>query len=134
MRNTRKGFTLVELLIVVGILGALSATMSLAAKDSTPKAQAVRLANDFKLLRTAVVMYNIDSSDKGPTVAYFTEHSPDYLAGKLKNFTVSSEDTDPQWYVTCSEILSAKADEEFAKFKEDLGITESNGSYKMRVY
>ena len=79
MKRLRKGFTLVELLIVIAIVGALGVSMSLAAKDSTPKAQVAALISDFKILRTAAVMYNIDSSDKGATLEYFNNHSNDYL-------------------------------------------------------
>ncbi len=138
MKKMHKGFTLVELLIVVAIIGVLGASMSLSAKDATPKAQAARLVSDFKLLRTAAVLYHIDSSDKGPTLTYFINHSKDYLAGKLSNFSIA--EADGVWTATYNGPLSVAANEALTDSK-DLGITKSEGTIgtgdvklQMRVY
>ena len=144
MRKMRKGFTLVELLIVVAIIGVLGASMSLAAKDSTPKAQVAALISDFKMLRTAAVMYNIDSSDKGATLTYFKNHSNDYLAGKLKKFSLTDTANNVagtkagQWLATYKGGLSVAAQKAFTDSK-DLGITytkdtKGNLTIMMRIY
>ena len=54
MKRTRKGFTLVELLIVVAILGTLSAAMMMASQDASPKAKARQIAADLKTIAVAV--------------------------------------------------------------------------------
>ena len=95
MKRTHKGFTLVEL-IVIGIIGALGAGMSLSAKDATPKAEIARLVSDFKLLRTAAILYHYDYSATGDAslngeTTGFNTVSPDYLAGKLKKYVHKKE-------------------------------------------
>ena len=140
MRKSRKGFTLVELLIVIAVLGALAASMSLSAKDATPKAQAARILNDFKILKTAVMLYNFDSRDEGPTTAnaitYFNNHSGDYLAGKLKQFTVAADTTNTnQWNATYTGPLSAAAWAALETDANDLGIeSKDNKGLVMRIF
>lgn len=100
MRNTRKGFTLVELLIVIAVLGALATMMSMAAKDATPKAKAAKILSDYKTIASAVNIYLLDSADAkiAPNVKYFNNHSDDYLAGgKFNDYSVTSDDK--KWYV-----------------------------------
>ena len=63
MKRARKGFTLVELLIVIAILGALSATMMVAVKGSTSKAKAVAIAANVEACKTAVEMYLGDNEE-----------------------------------------------------------------------
>lgn len=67
MKKFRKGFTLVELLIVIAILGALSATMSASVSGSTAKAKA------------AAIAANVDTL-KGAAMTYYAEHVEDATA------------------------------------------------------
>ena len=135
MKKAKKGFTLVELLIVIAVLGALAASMSLSAKDATPKAQAARILNDFKILKTAVMLYNFDSRDTTPTVTYFNNHSGDYLAGKLKQFTVANDESvTTQWKATYTGGLSAAAWAALKADADDLGMTSSDNKLTMRIY
>lgn len=145
-KGMREGFTLVELLIVIAILGALSASMSLAAKDATPQAQVAKLKSDFSVLRTAISMYMIDSSDKLPNTAtavtYFNNHSQDYLAGKIRAFTVGEEKISNKltghWIATYNGEFSYAAQQLFTD-SQDYGITSKVNNKKlleisMRVY
>ena len=133
MRKLRKGFTLVELLIVISIIGALAVSMTLSVKDQTPKAQAARVISDFKILKTAIILYNIDSKDSTPTVDYFNAHSGDYLAGKLKQYTVELSN-DVQWLATYTGGLSAAAWSNLDTDAGDLGIASTDNGLRMRVY
>ena len=68
MKMKREGFTLVELLIVIAIVGALSATMSVATSGSTAKAKAVAIASNVEACRTAAMLYVNDATDNISTL------------------------------------------------------------------
>ena len=57
MKRTRKGFTLVELLIVIAVLGALSAAMTMASKTATAKAKAASIVNNLKICTSGAEIY-----------------------------------------------------------------------------
>ena len=63
MKRTRKGFTLVELLIVVAIMGVLAAMMSLTAGSSTATAKAAAINNNIHNIKMAAMMYMIQQGD-----------------------------------------------------------------------
>ena len=62
MKTSRKGFTLVELLIVVAILATLTATMTYSISGSTAKAKAAAIANNVEAMKGAAKLYAIDDS------------------------------------------------------------------------
>ena len=75
-------------------------------------------------------VYRIDSDDTTPTVTYFSKHSQDYLAGRLKDFKVTEDTngtTKGQWQATYTGPLSVAANAAL-KDSKDLGITKANGS------
>ena len=57
MKKFRKGFTLVELLIVIAVLGALSASMAVSVKGSTAKAKASAIASNVEACKSAALQY-----------------------------------------------------------------------------
>ena len=60
MRNTRKGFTLVEMLIVITIMGTLAAVMMAASGDLTAKAKAQSIAANINTFRIAASEFYAD--------------------------------------------------------------------------
>lgn len=64
MKRTRKGFTLVELLIVVAILATLTATMMVSMRGATAKAKAASIAANLESCHTAAMLYYAESGDK----------------------------------------------------------------------
>ncbi len=82
MRNTRKGFTLVELLIVVAILATLTATMTMAISGSTAKAKAATIASNVNACRNAAMSYSV--TEGADSIASLT--ADDVLFAKLPSW------------------------------------------------
>lgn len=64
MKRTRKGFKLVELLIVVAILATLTATMMVSMRGATAKAKEASIAANLETCHTAALLYYAASGDK----------------------------------------------------------------------
>lgn len=72
----RSGFTLVELLIVIIIIGILAGAMMMLAGSGTDRAEATKIISDLRGLKAAALMYYADhGGDTVPPVNHAT--SPD---------------------------------------------------------
>ena len=64
MRKTRKGFTLVELLVVIGIIGVLGAMGLIGGKEANNIATATKIVEDFHIISAAMDMYYADNKSE----------------------------------------------------------------------
>lgn len=85
--NRTKGFTLVEIMIVVVIIGILATMAGVAFKHTRQRSVATRVANDFRIFADAVQTYTLENgkypADVGP--ATLPPGMEDYI--KASSFT-----------------------------------------------
>ncbi len=134
MKRTRKGFTLVELLIVIAVIAVLASMMTLSSSDATLAAKAASIANGYKVIGTAFTVFKAVSGD-GANATTFAIYSGDYVGPQVKNlgkFTVTSKDG--YYYATYSfageDLVKAK----FLTFSSDMGMIGSGDGAAMKIY
>lgn len=66
--NRRDGFTLVELIIVVAVLGILAALVVPKFTDASVRAQTAATQDQLRALRTALERYKLDHADNYPDI------------------------------------------------------------------
>ena len=98
----RKGFTLVELLIVIVIIGILAAAMLLS--SATASAKATTLISDLRSMKAALLLMYANSMDSMPPVANALSSlrsfidNPDKYVKTGSGFSIS-DGTDGKWYI-----------------------------------
>jgi prepilin-type N-terminal cleavage/methylation domain-containing protein len=60
-KNTTKGFTLIELMVVIAIIGLLSSIVLVSLKSARDKANTQKIRSDMKALITALEFYKTDT-------------------------------------------------------------------------
>lgn len=79
LKKRSKGFTLVELLIVIIIIGILAGMMMLSTGGATAKAEATKIVSDARNIKAAAIMYYADHGDWSDKIGDLA----DYLDGKI---------------------------------------------------
>ena len=108
--KARKGFTLVELLIVIAIVGVLAAMMTLSSTNATASADAAKILNNLRAVRTAAQQFYFDYPDL---------HS----------------DTKDKWVETKTDGTEAKFRSVMGEYIDvTLNGTTNTNSYALRLY
>jgi general secretion pathway protein G len=92
----RSGFTLVELLIVIIIIGILAGAMLLVAGSGTDSAEATKIISGLRSMKAAALMYYADYPNDGtvPDVASLEPYMDGAIAGGY-----STTETGSSWFV-----------------------------------
>ena len=82
MKRTRKGFTLVELLIVIGVIGVLASMMMVSNSEATDSAKSIKIIEGFQSITAAMMTYyaeNMTVCDTGVVAADIKTGIQDFL-------------------------------------------------------
>lgn len=83
-----KGFTLVELLMVIIIIGILAGMMMLAFGSVIDRAEATKIINDYKVIQKASIVCHAENGTWWPSDKYYTEAGKvTALASKYTDFS-----------------------------------------------
>ncbi|MBQ7197128.1 MAG: type II secretion system protein [Synergistaceae bacterium] len=112
MKRSKRGFTLVELLIVIVVIGVLSAMMMLSSTEAVSSAKAADIINNLRNWKTATLEWYTDNLDKVDG------------SGRIKK---DSDTTSYTGYFAYNKDVKAS---EIAKYLSTEFTAQSNGSVK----
>lgn len=138
MKTTRKGFTLVELLIVIGIMGILGGMAMIGGQEATDAAKATNIADNLEKASIAMMSYYADNStaiDKnGAKIADVKKGAQAYLKsnmltegtagtasttkGDYSVVLVTEDDATAKWFVAYT-LFDQEANGNVAKILEN---------------
>ena len=131
MTNKRKGFTLVELLIVIVVIGILSAMMMLSSTEAVSSAKANNVISNLRNLKTALISWYVDNidrvqpngTDKGHTKYKIT--NVDGTGGQSLTEFVKTDDGN-------KELLRYLNNENAINLKSDKSSPKNDGDYYIK--
>lgn len=122
----RKGFTLVELLIVIVVIGVLSAMMMLSSTEAVSSAKAADIVSDLRNLKTAALAWYADNLDYAEKTLSNLESEKDKIAKYMNNeglnsYTFGGTKDGNNWFVWCA-VNDEKVFEKLKSRKSSVGL------------
>ena len=121
----RTGFTLVELLIVIIIIGILAGAMLLVAGSGTDKAEATKIISDLRSLKAAALMYYADGNKTLPTGVEDLQTYMDRKMDNAGNYDIvvgTGTGEGDHWFVERSGLVAGGISDALAKSAEENGL------------
>ena len=141
MRHKNKGFTLVELLIVIVVIGVLSAMMMLSSTEAVSSARAADIVSDLRNLKTAALAWYADNLDYVSDLGTSSSASSglnNKRAEILKymgngtdkaEYTFGGTKNDGSWFVWCN-VTDSKVKEKLKSRKSSTGLWGAGSAYE----
>lgn len=122
-----KGFTLVELLIVIIIIGILAGMMMLSTGSATDRAEATKIVSDLRNLKSAALLAYLDNSntwvtDLASLDKYVDQKIDTTTAQKYEMGTKDSDDI----FISYKGDMSAGVRDKLANMAKDAGLYGSD--------
>ncbi len=105
----REGFTLVELLIVIVVIGILSAMMMLSSTEAVSSARANNIIANLRNLKTAALAWYVDSLDvveasgfnltNATHFPYVKHYLNNDKASDLAGYSIVKDNTSKKWFI-----------------------------------
>ena len=130
----RKGFTLVELLIVIVVIGILSAMMMLSSTEAVTSAQASNIVSNLRNLKTAALAMYVDKLDYASSLTPTTSDTSRGSFDTVIKYLNAGSGTDNkafngygitkskgEWYVYCA-VSDTRVKEKLAGRAKSVGL------------
>lgn len=126
----RAGFTLVELLIVIIIIGILAGAMLLVAGSGTDKAEATKIVSDLRGLKAAALMYYADNATNPtfPAIGDLKKYMDRDIETTKYKTEATSGDTTIWWVKRIGLTPSSGINDKLAQGAKDTGLFGSTTS------
>lgn len=140
-RRVRRGFTLLELLIVIVVIGVLAAAMLLSTGSASASARVSAIISDLRGLRSAALMLYMDSADSiaDLNVIMFSGDGLEMLARYTDNperftrdceYSVFSDPNSGEWWALCRVDNDGEFRDKLSEKAASIGLMgSSSGQY-----